>query len=110
MARSWPRARLRWSPAIRLSPKPISARRDGASLSELLSVQNVDIRYGDVQVVWDCSLDIRQGEVVALFGGNGAGKTTLLRAISRLVDVAAGCIRFAGQDVAGLEAHQLPEL
>jgi branched-chain amino acid transport system ATP-binding protein len=79
-------------------------------LSELLSVQNVDIRYGDVQVVWDCSLDIRQGEVVALFGGNGAGKTTLLRAISRLIDVAAGRIRFAGRDVAELQAHQLPEL
>ena len=79
-------------------------------MSELLSVQNVDIRYGDVQVVWDCSLDIRQGEVVALFGGNGAGKTTLLRAISRLIDVAAGRIRFAGRDVAELQAHQLPEL
>ena len=48
--------------------------------------------------------------MVALFGGNGAGKTTLLRAISRLIDVAAGRIRFAGRDVAELEAHQLPEL
>ena len=79
-------------------------------MSELLSVQNVDVRYGDVQVVWDCSLDIRQGEVVALFGGNGVGKTTLLRAISRLVDVAAGRILFAGQDISRLEAHKLPEL
>jgi branched-chain amino acid transport system ATP-binding protein len=79
-------------------------------LSELLSVQNVDVRYGDVQVVWGCSLDIRQGEVVALFGGNGVGKTTLLRAISRLVDVAAGRILFAGQDISRLEAHELPAL
>jgi len=78
-------------------------------LSDLLSVQNVDVRYGDVQVIWDCSLDIRRGEVVALFGGNGVGKTTLLRAVSRLVDVAAGRIHFAAEDVARLEAHELPE-
>jgi branched-chain amino acid transport system ATP-binding protein len=56
-------------------------------LSELLSVQSIDVRYGDVQVVWGCSLEIREGEVIALFGGNGAGKTTILRAISRLVEV-----------------------
>src|SRR6185295_12606882 len=110
MARSLPRARRRRSPAIRPSPRLISARKGGASLSELLSVQNVDIRYGDVQVIWDCSLDIRQGEVVALFGGNGAGKTTLLRAISRLVDVMSGRVIYGGQDVSRLEAHQLPEL
>jgi branched-chain amino acid transport system ATP-binding protein len=79
-------------------------------LSNLLSVQNVDVRYGDVPVIWGCSLDIAQGEVVALFGGNGAGKTTLLRAISRLVDVTAGRILLAGQDISHLEAHQLPEL
>jgi branched-chain amino acid transport system ATP-binding protein len=79
-------------------------------LSDLLSVQSVDVRYGDVQVIWGCSLDVRAGEVVALFGGNGVGKTTLLRAISRLVDLASGRIVFAGQDVSRLEAHQLPEL
>jgi len=73
-------------------------------------VQAVDIRYGDVQVIRGCSLDVGVGEVVALFGGNGVGKTTLLRAVSRLVDVAAGRIDFAGQDISGLEAHQLPEL
>jgi len=89
---------------------PISARRDGTSLSELLSVQNVDVRYGDVQVIWDCSLEVGAGEVVALFGGNGVGKTTLLRAVSRLVDSTAGRIVFAGEDISRLEAHRLPEL
>ncbi len=88
----------------------ISARKGGAGLSDLLSLQNVDVRYGDVQVAWDCSLDIRRGEVVALLGGNGVGKTTLLRAVSRLVDVAAGRIVFDGQDVSQLEAHELPDL
>ncbi|WP_428529788.1 ABC transporter ATP-binding protein [Pseudorhodoplanes sp.] len=77
---------------------------------ELLSVENIDVKYGDVQVVWDCSLNVRQGEVVALFGGNGAGKTSTLRAISRLVDLAGGRIAFAGQDVGQLQAHELPNL
>ena len=79
-------------------------------MSDLLSLQNVDVRYGEVQVVWDCSLGIRRGEVVALFGGNGVGKTTLLRAISRLIGVSAGQVRFDGNDVAQFEAHELPAL
>jgi branched-chain amino acid transport system ATP-binding protein len=79
-------------------------------LSEFLSVQNIDVCYGDVQVIWGCSLELRQGEVVALFGGNGAGKTTILRAISRLIGVTAGRIEFLGQELSKLEAHELPEL
>jgi branched-chain amino acid transport system ATP-binding protein len=79
-------------------------------LSEVLSVQNVDVRYGDNQAIWDCSLTINRGEVVALFGGNGAGKTTLLRAISRLVDVSAGRIALFGNDLLRIEAHELPQL
>jgi branched-chain amino acid transport system ATP-binding protein len=75
-----------------------------------LSVQNIDVHYGDVQVVWGCSLDVRAGEVVALFGGNGAGKTSMLRAISRLIDVTSGRILFAGRDVSELQPHELPEL
>jgi branched-chain amino acid transport system ATP-binding protein len=79
-------------------------------LAELLSVQGLDVRYGDVPVIWDCSLEIGAGEVVALFGGNGAGKTTLLRAISRLIDASAGRIVLAGQDISRIEAHRLPAL
>jgi branched-chain amino acid transport system ATP-binding protein len=79
-------------------------------LGDLLSVRDIDVRYGDVQVVWGCSLDVGEGEVVALFGGNGAGKTTILRAISGLVGTSAGRIVFAGRELAGLEAHQVPEL
>ena len=76
----------------------------------LLSVRNIDVRYGEVQVVRNCSLEVRQGEIVALFGGNCAGKTTMLRAISGLVKPKAGRIVFDGQEISGLEAHQLPEL
>lgn len=76
---------------------------------ELLSATNIDVKYGDVQVVWDCSLQVKDGEVVALFGGNGAGKTSILRAISRLVDIPRGRIAFAGQDITHLQAHELPD-
>jgi branched-chain amino acid transport system ATP-binding protein len=79
-------------------------------LADLLSVQEIDVRYDDVQVVWGCSLDVREGEVVALFGGNGAGKTSILRAISSLIRVTAGQILFAGTNISNLEAHELPEL
>ncbi len=79
-------------------------------MPELLSVRDIDVCYGDVQVVWGCSLDVRRGEIVALFGGNGAGKTTTLRAISGLIRLKRGRILFEGQDVSGLDAHRLPEL
>ncbi len=79
-------------------------------MSDLLSIRQIDVSYGDVQVVWGCSLDVRQGEIVALFGGNGAGKTTTLRAISGLVPLQGGQILFQGQDISGLAAHRLPEL
>lgn len=77
---------------------------------ELLSVENIDVRYGDVQVVWNCSLNVRQGEVVALFGGNGAGKTSTLRAISRLIEPTGGRIVFDGRDLGSLQVHELPDL
>jgi branched-chain amino acid transport system ATP-binding protein len=78
-------------------------------LDELLCVSDIDACYGEVQVLWSCSLDVREGEIVALFGGNGAGKTTLLRAISGLIAPKAGRIRFRGQDISALEAHELPQ-
>jgi len=78
-------------------------------LDELLSVRDIDACYGEVQVLWSCSLEVREGEIVALFGGNGAGKTTVLRAISGLVRPKAGLMRFRGEDVSALDAHELPQ-
>lgn len=83
------------------------ARRKGGVL---LSVRNIDVCYGEVRVVRNCSFEVRQGEIVALFGGNGAGKTTMLCAISGLVKPKAGRIVFDGQEISSLEAHQLPGL
>ena len=78
-------------------------------MDELLSVRDIDACYGEVQVLWSCSLEVREGEIVALFGGNGAGKTTVLRAISGLVRPKAGLMRFRGEDVSALDAHELPQ-
>ena len=67
----------------------------------MLEVANVDVFYGDVQVLWDVDLDVEAGKIVCLVGSNGAGKSTLLRTVSGLIKPAAGRIRFAGADLAG---------
>lgn len=71
----------------------------------LLSVRNLEVRYGDLVGVADVSLEVRQGEVVALLGSNGAGKTTVLNAIIGLVRPAAGEIAWDGAAIGGLPAH-----
>ncbi|MEP7288463.1 MAG: ABC transporter ATP-binding protein, partial [Chloroflexota bacterium] len=68
-------------------------------MTTLLSIQKLNVAYGDVQVLWDVDLDITQGEVVALVGSNGAGKTTLLSTISGLLTPRSGQIQFDGQDI-----------
>jgi len=59
-----------------------------------LEVKNIDVYYGDVQVIFDLSLEIAEGEVVSIIGGNGAGKSTLLKTISGLIHPAKGEILF----------------
>ena len=65
----------------------------------LLEVERLTSGYGDVQILWDVSLEVRQGEIVALIGANGAGKSTLLYTISQLLRPRSGTIRFAGRDL-----------
>jgi len=65
----------------------------------LLEVRDLSSGYGEVQILWDVSLDVREGEVVALIGANGAGKTTLLCTISQLIQPWKGSIRFKGLDL-----------
>lgn len=73
----------------------------------LLEMQGVDAFYGRVQALCAISLTVEVGEVVTLIGGNGAGKSTALRAITGLVPVAAGAIRFDGMDITRLPAAQI---
>ncbi len=64
-----------------------------------LSVKNLQAGYGDVQVLWDMSLEVQPGELVCLIGSNGAGKTTFLRCVSGVVPVAGGSIAVDGRDM-----------
>ena len=73
----------------------------------LLEVNNIDVCYGDVQVIFDLSLKINEGEVVSIIGGNGAGKSTLLRTISGLLQPAKGKITFDGHPVQALPPEDI---
>jgi branched-chain amino acid transport system ATP-binding protein len=73
----------------------------------LLEVDRLAVAYGDVRAVWDVSLGVEPGEVVALVGANGAGKTTLLRTIAGLQRPLGGGIRFEGRPLGGLPPHEI---
>ncbi len=76
----------------------------------LLRVEHLDVAYGDVQVLWDVSLDVAADEMVALVGANGAGKTTLLSAISGLLRPRSGSITFDGGPIGGAPTKRIVEL
>ena len=65
----------------------------------MLRVEGLVAGYGEVGVLWDCTLHVERGEIVTLLGANGAGKTTLMRAISRIVDARGGRIFFEDEDI-----------
>jgi branched-chain amino acid transport system ATP-binding protein len=72
----------------------------------VLRVEGLSVAYGDFQVLWDVSLEVRAGEIVALLGPNGAGKSTLLNSVSGLVRARQGRIELDGRRVDGLPAHE----
>jgi branched-chain amino acid transport system ATP-binding protein len=76
----------------------------------LLEVRGLDTGYGETQVLWDISLEVLRGEVVALVGANGAGKSTLLTAISGLLPSWKGTIVFAGRDITHHRAERIVKL
>jgi branched-chain amino acid transport system ATP-binding protein len=76
----------------------------------VLEVENLRSAYGRIEVLKGVSLEVRTGEVVALVGANGAGKTTLLRVLSGVQPMTGGEIRFKGQRIDRLPAHQRVEL
>jgi branched-chain amino acid transport system ATP-binding protein len=76
----------------------------------LLRVEHLDAGYGSVQVLWDVSLDVRKGEVVALVGSNGAGKSTLLRTVSGLQRPWRGRVRWHGRDIGGASPESIVRL
>ena len=71
----------------------------------MLEINGVCAGYGDLKVLYDVSLKMDEGEVVALVGANGAGKTTLLRIISGFVPVTSGSVTFMGKDLLGMKPY-----
>jgi branched-chain amino acid transport system ATP-binding protein len=76
----------------------------------LLEVEAIDVFYGDVQVLYGLSLQVREGEIVTLLGSNGAGKTTTLRAISGIRAPRKGDVRFRGRSLVHMPASARAEL
>ena len=76
----------------------------------LLQVADVQASYGPVQALFGVSLDIAEGEVVALMGRNGMGKTTTIRSIMGLTTATAGTIRFAGRDIRPMASHRIARM
>jgi branched-chain amino acid transport system ATP-binding protein len=76
----------------------------------MLSVQNLDVFYGDAQALDQVSLDVEQGAIVAIVGANGAGKTSLIRSIAGMLRPASGAIRYRGNDIAGLPSFRVCNL
>jgi branched-chain amino acid transport system ATP-binding protein len=73
----------------------------------MLAVRDLVVRYGTIEAVHGISIEVNEGEVVALIGANGAGKTSTLAAISGLVRPAGGTVRLAGRDLAGAAPHTI---
>ncbi len=88
------------------SPNALSSNAPPAG-APLLELSNVTAFYRDLQALFGVSLTVNAGEIVTLIGANGAGKTTLLRVISGMKRMAAGSVRFAGQDVSRVPAHEM---
>ncbi len=89
---------------------PLSKSTWGSEVEPMLEIKNINAFYGNVQVLWDVCLNIKEGEIVALVGGNGAGKTTLLNTIAGLMKPASGSVTFTGNDITGFTPNSVVEM
>jgi branched-chain amino acid transport system ATP-binding protein len=76
----------------------------------VLSLESVSVFYGDSQALWDVSLTVNRGQLVALLGANGAGKTTTLKSICGMLPLASGQIKYESRVVSGLPVHEVADL
>ena len=72
----------------------------------MLTVEGLDVAYGDFQVLWGAALRVNAGEIVCVLGPNGAGKSTLMNTVSGLLQPRAGSVTFCDQRIDGLPAHR----
>jgi len=83
------------------------ARQDAA---QVLRFEGVNTFYGKSHILHDATLDVREGEIVALLGRNGAGKSTLLKTLAGLVPLRSGTIEYDGRNIAGLPAPDISRM
>jgi branched-chain amino acid transport system ATP-binding protein len=83
------------------------AHQDAA---QVLRFERVNTFYGKSHILNDATLDVREGEIVALLGRNGAGKSTLLKTLAGLIPLASGTIEYEGRDIAGLPAPDIARM
>jgi ABC-type branched-subunit amino acid transport system ATPase component len=91
---------------------PVTGRVAGVATDRplLLDFQGVNAFYGKSHILNDASLQVRDGEIVALLGRNGAGKSTLLKALCGLLPPASGTVAFEGKNIAGLPAPTIARM
>jgi branched-chain amino acid transport system ATP-binding protein len=76
----------------------------------MLEVDDIEVRYGNIKALKGISFEVTEGEIVALLGANGAGKTTTQKTVSGMLRPALGQIRYEGERIDGLKAHNLINL
>jgi branched-chain amino acid transport system ATP-binding protein len=76
----------------------------------MLAVESLDLYYGDAQALDGVSLEVPQGEIVAIVGANGAGKSSLIRTIAGIEKARAGRVTFKGADITRLDSHRICDL
>lgn len=76
---------------------------------QLLGLNNVTTKYGDLTAIRDVSINVEEGHIISIVGSNGAGKTTLLNTISGVLPSAGGTITFAGKEISHLPPHLIVE-
>lgn len=73
----------------------------------MLKVSDIEVSYGDFQVIWGVSMEVEAGEVVSLLGPNGSGKSTILNTISGLLKPRSGTIEFEGERIDRQPSHEI---
>ncbi|MEI3606636.1 ABC transporter ATP-binding protein [Pseudogracilibacillus sp. SE30717A] len=75
----------------------------------MLKLDQINLSYGEVQALWDVSLEVKEGSIVALLGANAAGKSSTINAISGLFKPSSGKISFQGKDITSLSPNEIVE-
>lgn len=91
----------------KLLKRTLDVKAEGGSKMALLEVENLEVSYGDMQVLWGISFHVKKGEIVAILGPNGAGKTTTLETISGLLQPQAGTVMLKNEDITGMDASKI---